>query len=162
MKVAVLLGAIAQVASAHYFFDNNVVGGVSQGQFKYVRKSTRAVAYNPIKFSSNPAADIRDNSHADSADIICNQGATKAGNTQTLTVNAGDSVRLTLGVGAKMEHPGPGLVYMSKAPSTASTYDGSGDWFKIFQEGVCNNSGDFTTNAWVSRCTSATKKQLLT
>lgn len=44
---------------------------------------------------------------------------------------------------------GPGLVYMSRAPGdNVKAYDGSGDWFKIFQEGVCNSGGDFTTNAW--------------
>lgn len=149
MKVAIILGAIAQVASAHYFFDTNIINGAAQSQYKYVRKSTRAVAYNPIKFSSNPAADIRDGSHVDSADIRCNQGAGKAGSTTTLTVNAGDSVRFRLGVGATMQHPGPGMVYMSRAPSdNVANYDGSGDWFKIFQEGVCNTGGDFTTNAW--------------
>jgi hypothetical protein len=38
---------------------------------------------------------------------------------------------------------------MSRAPGdNVKNYDGSGDWFKIFQEGVCNNGGDFTTNAW--------------
>lgn len=149
MKVAILLGAIAQVASAHYFFDTNIINGAAQSSFKYVRKSTRAVAYNPIKFSSNPVADIRDGSHADGPDIRCNQGASKGGSTSVLTVNAGDSIRLRLGVGATMQHPGPGLVYMSKAPSgSVADYDGSGDWFKIFQEGVCNTGADFTTTAW--------------
>lgn len=38
---------------------------------------------------------------------------------------------------------------MSRAPNdNVKAYDGSGDWFKIFQEGVCSSSGDFTTNAW--------------
>ena len=43
------------------------------------------------------------------------------------------------------ESKGPGMVYMSKAPNDVQSYDGSGDWFKIFQEGVCNTGGDFTT-----------------
>lgn len=44
---------------------------------------------------------------------------------------------------------GPGLVYMSRAPGdNVKTYDGSGDWFKIFEEGVCKSNGDFTNNAW--------------
>jgi hypothetical protein len=150
MKVnALALTAVAQVASAHYFFNTAVVGGVEQPAFKYIRESTRAVAYNPIKFSSNPAADIRDGSTADGPDIRCNQNAfASSGRTQVLTVNAGDEVRVKLGVGATMQHPGPGLVYMSKAPTgSVKEYDGSGDWFKIFQEGVCGN-GDFTKDAW--------------
>jgi hypothetical protein len=130
---ALVFGAVAQVASAHYFFDTNIVGGVAQPQFK---------------FSSNPAADIRDGSTADGPDIVCNQGAAKAGSTAVMTVNAGEEIKLKLGVGAKFQHPGPALVYMSKAPTgDVKSYDGSGDWFKIFQEGVCGN-GDFTSTAW--------------
>ncbi|KAJ4343595.1 hypothetical protein N0V87_000362 [Didymella glomerata] len=149
MKISALaLAAVAQVASAHYFFDTNIIGGTAQPAFKYVRQSSRAVKYNPIKFSSNPAADIRDGSTVDGPDIVCNQGAfASAGKTEVLTVNAGEEVRLKLAVGAKFQHPGPGLVYMSKAPSSVKTYDGSGEWFKIYEEGVCDG-GDFTSTAW--------------
>ncbi|OAL42848.1 hypothetical protein IQ07DRAFT_593574, partial [Pyrenochaeta sp. DS3sAY3a] len=150
MKVSVLyLTAIAQAASAHYFFNAAVVNGVPQANDKYVRQSTRPTKYNPIKFSSNPAADLRDGSTADGPDIVCNQGAfSSAGRTDVLTVNAGEEVRLKLAVGATMQHPGPALVYMSKAQGSVKSYDGiNGDWFKIFQEGVCTGS-DFTTNAW--------------
>lgn len=27
-------------------------------------------------------------------------------------------------------------------------YDGSGNWFKIYEEGVCNRNADFTNTAW--------------
>jgi hypothetical protein len=150
MKVnAVLLAAVAQVASAHYFMDTNIQNGVAQPSFKYVRMSTRPTKYNPIKFSSNPAADIRDGSYADGPDIVCNQGAfSSAGKTDVLTVSPGDEVRLKLAVGAKMEHPGPALVYMAKAPDSVKSFSGiDADWFKIFEEGVCTN-GDFTRDAW--------------
>jgi hypothetical protein len=59
---------------------------------------------------------------------------------------------------------GPAQVYMSKAPSSVGSYDGSGEWyvsskphwwallimrrFKIFQETICNPSGDPKTDAW--------------
>jgi hypothetical protein len=146
---AIVLSAVAQVATAHYFFDTNIQNGVAQPGWKYVRDFTRPTKYNPIKFSTNPAADIRDGSFVDGPDIICNQGAFKsAGKTQVLTVNAGEEVRLKLAVGAKFQHPGPALVYMAKAPSgSVKEYDGTGDWFKIFEEGVCGN-GDFTSDAW--------------
>ncbi|KAL6155793.1 hypothetical protein ACJQWK_05177 [Exserohilum turcicum] len=99
---ALLVSAVAQVATAHYFFDTNIVGGTQQPAFKYVRQSTRPTKYNPIKFSSNPAADIRDGSTADGPDIVCNQGAfSSASKTQVLTVKAGDEVRAKLAVGAK-------------------------------------------------------------
>ncbi|KAK0383488.1 hypothetical protein NLU13_9399 [Sarocladium strictum] len=149
---ALFLGAIAQVASAHYFFDTTVRGGVADRQWQYVREFTRPTAYNPIKFSSNPPADIRDNSFIDGEDARCNQGAfTNAGKTDVLTVKAGSEVTVKLGVGATMQHPGPSLVYLSRAPNDdVKSYDGSGKWFKIFQEGVCNKGGDFTKDAWCS------------
>ena len=147
MKFSVVLGALAQVASAHYFFDQTVTGGATT---KYIRASTRPTKYNPIKFSSNPAADLRDGSTIDGPDARCNQGAfTNAGRTEVMTVAAGSEIRVKLGVGAKMQHPGPALVYMSRAPGdNVKAYDGSGDWFKIFEEGVCNTSADFTNKAW--------------
>ncbi|PNH37342.1 hypothetical protein VD0004_g9446 [Verticillium dahliae] len=150
MKVSsFVLAVVAQVASAHYFFDTNIINGNSQPSFKYVRNFIRATKYNPIKFSSNPTADIRDGSFADGPDIRCNQGAfSAAGRTEVLAVNAGDEVRVRLGVGATMEHPGPRLVYMSRAPGdNVKAYDGSGDWFKTFEEGVCSSSSDFTKDA---------------
>ncbi|CRK17972.1 hypothetical protein BN1723_013707 [Verticillium longisporum] len=131
MKVSsFVLAVVAQVASAHYFFDTNIINGNSQPSF-------------------NPTADIRDGSFADGPDIRCNQGAfSAAGRTEVLAVNAGDEVRVRLGVGATMEHPGPRLVYMSRAPGdNVKASDGSGDWFKTFEEGVCSSSSDFTKNA---------------
>lgn len=102
----ILLGAIAQLASAHYFFDTNIINGNVQPAYKYVRASSRAIKYNPIKFSSNPPEDIRDGSYADGPDIVCNQGGDKAGNTEVLTVSAGSEVRLKLGVAGTLFHPG--------------------------------------------------------
>lgn len=149
MKYSIAFGALAQVASAHYFFDTTIVNGVTSRSNEYIRASTRAVAYNPIKFSSNPPEDIRDNSMFDKGDGICNQGAfTNAGKTKVLEIAAGEELSVKLGVGAKMEHPGPGLAYMSRAPDDdVVSYDGTGDWFKIYQEGTCG-SGDFTKDAW--------------
>ncbi|KAH8178616.1 glycosyl hydrolase family 61 domain-containing protein [Sarocladium implicatum] len=144
------IGAFANVASAHYFFETNIVNGQASQPWQYIREFTRPTAFNPIKFSSNPAEDIRDNSFVDSEDIVCNQGAfTNAAKTDVLEVAAGSEVRVKLGVQARMEHPGPALVYMSRAPDDdVKSYDGSGDWFKIFEEDVCNTGGDFTTDAW--------------
>ena len=88
MKVSsALIVVAAQVASAHYFFDSVVVNGSPTRPFQYIREFTRAINYNPIKFSSNPAADIRDGSFADGPDIVCNQGAfSNAGKTDILEV----------------------------------------------------------------------------
>lgn len=97
----------AQGVSAHYWFDTNIINGAAQTPYKYVRESTRAIKYNPIKFSSNPAADLRDGSTIDGPDARCNQGAfANAGRTEVLTVNAGDEIRLRLAAGADFQHPG--------------------------------------------------------
>ncbi|KAF5570805.1 murein transglycosylase [Fusarium phyllophilum] len=146
---ALALAALSQVASAHYFFDVSALNGAESKSFQYIRDFTRPTKYNPIKFSSNPSADIRDNSFADGEDIICNQGATgTGGNTEVLEVKGGDVMTFKLAVGAKMGHPGPTLAYMSNAGSDVKSYKGDGDWFKIMEEGVCNASGDFTKDAW--------------
>ncbi|KAF4988094.1 hypothetical protein FGRMN_9960 [Fusarium graminum] len=150
MKFSTLaIAALSQVASAHYFFETSALNGAESAPFQYIRDFTRPTKYNPIKFSSNPPADIRDNSFADGEDIICNQGAAKSGaNTEVLEVKGGDVITFKLGVGAKMGHPGPTLAYMSDAGGDVKSYDGSGDWFKIMEEGVCNAGGDFTKDAW--------------
>lgn len=111
MKITLILAAIAQLASAHYFFDTTIVNGVSST--KYIRVSTRPTKYNPIKFSSNAAADIRDNSYIDKGDDArCNQGAfTNAKSTSVLSVAAGTKIKFQLAVSAKMQHPG--MVYKS-------------------------------------------------
>lgn len=97
----------AQAVAAHYWFDTNIVNGVVQPAYKYVRESTRKTKYNPIKFSSNPPADLRDGSTIDGPDSRCNQGAfTSAGRTQVVTVNAGDEIRLRLAANGQFGHPG--------------------------------------------------------
>ncbi|KAL2205179.1 fungal cellulose binding domain-containing protein [Sarocladium strictum] len=154
MKVNVLAGllAVAEVTSAHYFFENVMLNGSPQSSMKYIRRFTRQTWYNPIKFSSNPAADIRDGSYIDGPDARCNQGAaSNAGSTEVLSIAAGSELRVRLNGAGNFQHPGPGLVYMSRAPGdNVKGYAGDGDWFKIYQEGVCNQGGDFTNSAWCS------------
>jgi hypothetical protein len=98
---------VAQGVSAHYWFDTNIVNGAVQPTYKYVRESTQKTKYNPIKFSSNPAADLRDGSTIDGPDSRCNQGAfSNAGRTEVLTVNAGDEIRVRLAASSQFQHPG--------------------------------------------------------
>ncbi|KAH7346446.1 glycosyl hydrolase family 61-domain-containing protein [Rhexocercosporidium sp. MPI-PUGE-AT-0058] len=150
MKFSVIVLAIAEVASAHYSWNTNIIKGVTTPPNKYIRGTTRKTAYNPVKFSSNPAADIRDGSFVDGPDIRCNQGAfTNAGKTEIMTVSAGEEIRFKLAYGATMGHPGPGCLYASRAPNDdVKSYDGSGEWFKFFEEGICNKGGDLTNKAW--------------
>ncbi|KAK1962990.1 fungal cellulose binding domain-containing protein [Colletotrichum sublineola] len=141
---AVAISAIAPLASAHYFFDSFIVDGVATKSFEYIRSNTRQAKYNPTKWEN-----VRDDMTPDVTDFRCNKGAfTFAGKTRTMEVKAGSKVGFKLGVGATMQHPGPGLAYMSKAPTTAATYEGDGDWFKIYEESVCNKNGAFTSDAW--------------
>lgn len=53
--------------------------------------------------------------------------------TSTYTVAPGDNVGFT--IDAAISHPGPLSVWMSKAPdgTAANEYDGSGDWFKVYE-----------------------------
>lgn len=43
-------------------------------------------------------------------------------------------------------HAGPVLVYISKAPSTAASYDGSGSWAKIYQIAPTISNGNVAWN----------------
>lgn len=75
-----------------------------------------------------------------SEELRCNKGATTA-SSQTLDVKAGDKISFKLAYGEFIEHPGPAFIYMSKAPSgSVSSYDGSGDWFKAWESGLCGGS----------------------
>ncbi|KAB8068233.1 glycosyl hydrolase family 61-domain-containing protein [Aspergillus leporis] len=145
MKFSLLAAAaIAPLVSAHYFFDTLIIDGQETSANQYVRSNTRPAKYNPTKW-----ANTRDDMTPDVPDFRCNKGAfTFAGQTGTAEVKAGSKLALKLAVGATMQHPGPALVYMSKAPRTAKEYEGDEEWFKIHEEGVCDKSKDFTRDAW--------------
>ncbi|GKT51361.1 cellulose-growth-specific protein [Colletotrichum spaethianum] len=72
-----------------------------------------------------------------SDDIRCNKGSENhAKNTKAASVIAGqDVVGFTTNIHTKIYHPGPLTILMSKAPGDVSDYDGSGDWFKVYQLG---------------------------
>ncbi|KAJ4338550.1 hypothetical protein N0V87_003879 [Didymella glomerata] len=145
MKLTALVAAcIIQYASAHYFFDTLIIDGAETKPLQYVRENTRQAKYNPTKWKN-----IRDDMTPDMEDFRCNKGAFEsASRTSTAEVKAGAKLGMKLAVGATMQHPGPALVYMSKAPTTAQAYEGDGDWFKIFEESTCKPSGDFGRDAW--------------
>lgn len=138
--------ALVSSVSAHYTFDVLVIDGQETKPLEYVRENTREAKYNPTKWKN-----VRDDMTPDLPDFRCNKGAFQsAGRTQTAEVKAGSKLAMKLAIGATMQHPGPQIVYMSKAPSTASTYEGDGDWFKIMESGVCDESKDFLKDAWCS------------
>lgn len=124
MKLSGLLVSLALVvqgATAHYFFDVVIYNGQTSSSFQYIRDFTRVTRYNPTKLSSNPSVDIRDNAFIDvGTDARCNQGAfNNAGRTQVLSVTAGSELRVKLGVGATMEHPGK--LYTSHVTTQSSS-----------------------------------------
>ncbi|KAI4863842.1 glycoside hydrolase family 61 protein [Hypoxylon rubiginosum] len=112
----------AQGASAHYIFQALAKGTAKGVVYEYVRRNTN---YN------SPVVDLASN------DLRCNVGGATGTNTSTLEMNAGDPFTFTLDTA--VYHQGPVSVYMSKAPSTAAEYDGSGDWFKIYDWGPTFN-----------------------
>ncbi|KAK8023654.1 hypothetical protein PG993_011720 [Apiospora rasikravindrae] len=118
----------AAVARAHYIFSNLIVNGVAQGgDYAYIRKNSNS--YMP-SFTSEVV---------NSPDLRCNKGAT-AGSTKTYSVKAGDKIGFKLSFNEFIEHPGPAFVYMSKAPGSVASYDGSGDWFKAYEAGLCGGN----------------------
>ncbi|KAI0177938.1 fungal cellulose binding domain-containing protein [Pestalotiopsis sp. NC0098] len=120
MKNAISLVAAAFAvsgASAHYIFEQLSIGSTQYAVYQYIRENTN---YN------SPVTDLTSN------DLRCNVGANGTG-TDTVAVNAGDAFTFTLDTA--VYHQGPVSIYMSKAPGAASDYDGSGEWFKIHDDG---------------------------
>ena len=121
LSVAVALSALASSASAHYIFEYFNGGAAYQN----VRQNNN---YN------SPITDVKSN------DLRCNAGGATGGSTTTTTVAAGSTV--TFKTDTAVYHQGPISFYMSKAPSSAASYDGSGDWFKIKDIGPTFNGGN--------------------
>ncbi|KAK4193997.1 family 61 putative glycoside hydrolase [Triangularia verruculosa] len=133
---AILAGLAAQ-AQAHYIFNILIVNGQRiGGEYTYVRRNSNS--YNPA------FPDI-----LTSNELRCNRGAKPGGNVQTYEVKAGDKIGFKVFNNEFIEHPGPGFIYMSKAPGSVATYEGDGDWFKVYETGLCRGGGNVDTN-WCS------------
>ncbi|ORY62429.1 family 61 glycoside hydrolase, partial [Pseudomassariella vexata] len=114
---AFALAASVAPAFAHYNFNALIVNDEVTEEYVYVRKNTN---------SNSPVTDVTSN------DFICNVGGLDSGSTtKTYDVAAGDQLGFT--VMSDISHAGPVAVYLSKATGTAAAYDGSGDWFKIYE-----------------------------
>ncbi|KAF4922050.1 putative endo-beta-1,4-glucanase D [Colletotrichum viniferum] len=124
MRSSTLLSLAAAIssASAHYFFPHLIVNGNFTGYNEYVRENTQG--YMPLK------------NGYDSTDLRCRTDSMQyASKTGIYKVKAGDEVGFGLNFGGRIQHPGPMQAYLSKAPGDVREYDGSGDWFKIFELG---------------------------
>jgi hypothetical protein len=109
-------------------YESVLLNGKDTGVYQYVRST---------KNSNSPVTDIS------SKDMICNVGGNDAdmiAKTQTLSVKAGDQVGFR--IRDVFGHPGVQQVYMSKASSTAATYKGDGDWFKVYSLTTSNMTND--------------------
>jgi len=139
MKTGAFLALLAPMAAnAHYIMNQLIVDGQAiGGDYAYARKNSNS--YMP----SFP------NEVINSPDLRCNKGAV-AGNTATYTVKAGSKLGFKLFNNEKIEHPGPGFVYVSKAPGKVADYDGSGDWVKVMESGLINPSQPGVDTAWES------------
>ncbi|KAI1466649.1 glycoside hydrolase family 61 protein [Daldinia caldariorum] len=139
MKSATLTALLAAtVAEGHYVFSQLIVNGEAVGQeYTYIRKNSNTIM---------PTLPLI----VDSPDLRCNLGAKPGNTTQTYAVNAGDTIRFKVGGNRIIEHPGPGFVYMSKAPegTGVASYDGSGDWFKVYEIGLCDPSTPGNDASW--------------
>ncbi|KAI0434262.1 glycoside hydrolase family 61 protein [Xylaria sp. FL1042] len=114
----------AQSVSGHYIFQALGKGTAKGTPYEFVRRNTNM---------NSPVTDLSSN------DLRCNVGGATGGSTSTLALNAGDT--FTFSLDQAVYHQGPVSLYMSKAPSTAAGYDGSGDWFKIFDWGPNFSNG---------------------
>ncbi|KAI9043254.1 lignocellulolytic auxiliary activity family 9 protein [Aspergillus affinis] len=132
-----LLANALPLVSGHYVFSTLIVDSESTQEYEYIRKNSNG--YQPTL-----ASDILSN------DFRCNSGSmASAASTKTYQVAPGAEIGFKLGFGATMKHPGPLQIYMSKAPGDVTKYDGSGDWFKVYQEGVCSDiSGGLKDEDW--------------
>jgi hypothetical protein len=133
-----LLAAIAPLSQAHYIFNRLIVNGASiGGEYAYTRKN------------SNTYMPTYTDEIVGSEDLRCNRGA-RAGSTATYTVKAGDKIGFKLFNNEFIEHPGPGFVYISKAPGSVNSYDGSGDWVKVMETSLCGGpiSQDTSWCSW--------------
>jgi hypothetical protein len=138
MKAFYLAALLAPLTEAHYIFNRLIVNGANiGGEYAYVRKNSNS--YNP----AFPSELMNSN------DLRCNKGA-KAGGVPTYTVKAGDKLGFKLFNNEFIEHPGPGFVYISKAPGAVADYDGSGDWVKVMENGLCNPSSPGNDGSWCS------------
>ncbi|KAH6888176.1 glycosyl hydrolase family 61-domain-containing protein [Thelonectria olida] len=139
------VAALARSASAHYIFSKLVLNGVASDDWQYIRQTTRSECYMPTKFTNT-----FDNLTPSDSDFRCNLGSfSNAANTDVAEVAAGDTIAMKLFYDGTIAHPGPGQVYMSKAPTgNVQEYEGDGDWFKIWETTLCDQTGDLTKTAW--------------
>ncbi|KDQ52697.1 glycoside hydrolase family 61 protein [Jaapia argillacea MUCL 33604] len=126
---ATLLAAISSTL-AHYTFPSLIVGGTTTTAWEYVRETNNYVSQDPV-------------TNVNLTDIRCYTSTTNA-ISSTATVAAGATIGFACD--NTMYHPSVVNVYMAKAPSNVSAWDGSGTvWFKVYQITAVTNGGTSIT-----------------
>ncbi|KAF8056925.1 glycoside hydrolase family 61 protein [Lyophyllum atratum] len=122
--------SLCAITSAHYTFPSLIVNGIASTDWLYVRKTNN---FN----SQAPVTDVK------SADFRCYTSETQA---TASTVNVAAGSQLGIKSNGNIYHAGVVNVYMAKAPSNVSTWDGSGNvWFKVYQIPAVTDGGKAIT-----------------
>lgn len=127
LQLAVASALAVNSVAGHYIFQQFTAGGTKYPAWKYIRRNS-----NPAWLQNGPVTDLS------SPDLRCNVGGEVSNGTETITMKAGDQFTFTLDTA--VYHAGPVSLYMSKAPGAVADYDGSGQWFKIFDWGPSGSS----------------------
>ncbi|KAK1970906.1 fungal cellulose binding domain-containing protein [Colletotrichum sublineola] len=132
--------ALPALSMGHYLFPQLMLNGKEISNRDFVRQHDNGF---------QPSWD--DGKFLQSNDMRCNKGSENhAKNTKAANVIAGqDVVGFTTNIHQKLQHPGPLTIHMSKAPGDVGDYDGSGDWFKVYQLGY-QDGWDGTDKGWLA------------
>ncbi|KAI0082479.1 hypothetical protein K474DRAFT_518486 [Panus rudis PR-1116 ss-1] len=131
MKLALvsLLTLLAACANAHFTMQYIWINGVDQGQNVDIR----------VPPNNNPVTDVT------SKDLTCNVNGLSGAGVGTATIPAGATITFewhqhnqrTGEDAISGGHKGPVQVYIAKAPSDVSSFDGQGTvWTKIYSSGL--------------------------
>ncbi|KAF8155734.1 glycoside hydrolase family 61 protein [Crassisporium funariophilum] len=125
-KTMVAVLSLATFVSSHYTFPSLIINGAVTPAWTNVRKTNN---FN----TQAPVTDVT------SADFRCYTSATGASAT---TVNVAAGSQIGMQSNGAVYHPGVINVYMAKAPSDVTKWDGSGNvWFKVYEVPAITNGG---------------------
>ncbi|KAF8190512.1 glycoside hydrolase family 61 protein [Pholiota molesta] len=123
--------SFATLASAHYTFPSFISNGVVTAAWANVRQTNN--------YDSNaPVTDVT------SSDLRCYNSDFPTYEPATATVSAGSSIGIQ--ANGPVYHPGVVNIYMAKAPSNVTGWDGSGSvWFKVYEISAVTDGGTTIT-----------------
>ncbi|KAK4219896.1 family 61 putative glycoside hydrolase [Rhypophila decipiens] len=133
------LALLPSLSSAHFLFPHLMLNGVKTNPFEYVREHENGFMPSNNDFLTNQ-------------DFRCNKGSWQhRRDPKTAQVTAGkDVIGFHTQLDTGIYHPGPVTIYLSKAPGDVRDYDGSGDWFKVYQLGT-KMPWNGTDQGWLTR-----------